>query len=330
MATKTKIYDESLLGALRQTIVVPPTTTVEKEGGAQNTADSHSGLYNTVVNEPRVNFVAAANNMLLTDSTKNVGIVIGSDRPSHQASGYGGKGAQKANTIDLVVGRMASNPKLPDGYIVNNSFSGDAARIYISQMTDIDMNFGLAPGQSGRIKGRSGIGIKADAVRIIGREGVKIVSGRSHEFKGHGIFGESNGRGGKIHQPAPPIELIAGNVKSESGLLGLGPTKRHLQGTAKGENVRDALRELSANLDDIWSAVHNLALINVQMATAMMAPGFAFFGAAPPVGALANLQLTAFILPSLYHNRVNTSLWEINYTKPYGDNYVVSTNVFNT
>ena len=31
MATKTKIYDESLLGALRQTIVVPPTTTVEKE-----------------------------------------------------------------------------------------------------------------------------------------------------------------------------------------------------------------------------------------------------------------------------------------------------------
>jgi len=330
MATKTNIYDESLLGALRQTIVVPPTTTVEKEGGAMNTADSHSGLYNTVVNEPRVNFVAAANNMLLTDSTKNVGIVIGSDRPSHQASGYGGKGAQKANTIDLVVGRIASNPKLPDGYIVNNSFSGDAARIYISQMTDIDMNFGLDPGQAGRIKGRSGIGIKADAVRIIGREGIKIVSGRSHEFKGHGIFGEANARGGKIHQPAPPIELIAGNVKSQSGFLGFGKTKRILQGTAKGENVRDAFRELSDVMDDIWSAVYNLALLNITTFAGLGIPG----PFSPPWHAascaFATTMIGTWVLPSLYHNRVNKSLWEINYTKPYGDNYVVSTNVFNT
>jgi len=327
MAKKSKIYDHSLLGALRQTIVIPPAQTLSDQKETMNTVGSHSGLYNSVVEEPRVNFVAAGNNILLTDSTKNVGIVIGSDRPSTQASGYGGKGAQKANTIDLVVGRIASNSKLPDGYSVNNSFSGDAARIYISQMTDIDINFGIEPGQAGRIKGRSGIGIKADAVRIIGREGVKIVSGRSYAFKGHGLFGEQNSRGGKITQPAPPIELIAGNIKQESGFLGLGPTTRILQGVAKGEHVRDAFRELSEIVDDIWSSLFNLSILNIT--------AFASLGVTPipwhaAACTLAGSQIGAWVLPSLYHSRVNKTLWEVNYVKPFGDKYVVSTNVFAT
>lgn len=327
MAKKTKIYDHELLGALRQTVVVPPTQVLDKENATMNVVGSHSGLFNTVVEEPRANFVVASNNMLLTDSTKNVGIVIGSDRPSHLASGYGGKGAQKANTIDLVVGRMASNPKLKDGMAVNNSFSGDAARIYISQMTDIDTNFGLDGGQSGKIKGRSGIGIKADAVRVIGREGVKIVSGRSFDFKGHGSGGETNSRGGKISQPAPPIELIAGNVKQESGFLGLGPNTRILQGVAKGEHVRDALKELSEVVDELWSAVFNLSLLNITTFTSLAVTPIPWHAAAC---GFATSQIGAWVLPSLYHSRVNKTLWDVNYTKPFGDKYVVSTNVFST
>ncbi len=327
MAKKSKLYDHSLLGALRQTIVVPPAQTLDEQNQTMNVVGSHSGLFNTVVEEPRVNFVAAANNVLLTDSSKNCGIVIGSDRPSHLASGYGGKGAQKANTIDLVVGRIASNSKLKDGMAVNNSFSGDAARIYISQLTDIDLNFGIDPGQAGKIKGRSGIGIKADAVRVIGREGVKIVTGRAHAFKGHGFNGEQNARGGKIIQPAPPIELIAGNVKQESGFLGLGPTHRILQGVAKGEHVRDALRDLSEVVDELWSSVFNLALLNVTTFASLSVTPIPWH-AAPC--AFASSQTIAWVLPSLYHSRVNKTLWDVNYTKPFGDKYVVSTNVFST
>ena len=74
---------------------------------------------------------------------------------------------------------MAGKAKPPKGSLVGNSFEADAARIYISELTDIDKNFGVTEGKSGEMKDRSGIGIKADGVRIIGREGVKIVTGRA-------------------------------------------------------------------------------------------------------------------------------------------------------
>ena len=292
-----------------------------------NTVGSHSGLYNTTVNEPRVVFSPAPNNTLLTDNTLNLGIVVGTDRPSHLASGYGGKGAQGSNTIDLVVGRMSSNKKLPDGTITTNSFSGDAARIYISQLTDIDLNFGIEPGQAGDIRGRSAIGIKADAVRMIGREGVKIVSGRSFAFKGHGPKGETNSRGGKISQPTPQIELIAGNTKSESSLLGLGPEIRRLQGIAKGENVRDCFRDLSDMIDELWSALFNLALqtyINFSSLSVTPIPWHA------TSCGVATTNISAFVLPSLWQTRVNKILWDVNYTMPFGDKYVMSGNVYST
>jgi len=45
---------------------------------------------------------------------------------------------------------------------VDPSFSKDAARIYISQKTDIDDNFKIKQGNVGKAKARSAIGMKAD------------------------------------------------------------------------------------------------------------------------------------------------------------------------
>lgn len=70
-----------------------------------------------------------------------------------------------------------SSTNASDGSNVDNSFQTDAARIYISQLTDIDANFGIDPGKTGYMKERSGIGIKADGVRVIGREGIKLITG---------------------------------------------------------------------------------------------------------------------------------------------------------
>jgi hypothetical protein len=326
MSNKTPIYDQQLLSQLRQNIV--PSPEEAKAAGQQvNFANSHSGLFNTVVQQPRRNFVVAGNNILISDSSKNAGIVIGADRPSGVESGFGGKGAMGANTIDIVVGRMASNNSVADGSYVNNSFSGDAARIYISQLTDVDKNFGLEAGQAGSILGRSAVAIKADTARIIGREGVKIVSGRSFAFKGHGSSGETNSRGGKISQPAPPIELIAGNTKSEAGFLGIGPETRVLQGIAKGENTRDSLRELSTVVDGLWSAVFNMAYQNLLL--------FASLGVTPvPWHAtscsFATTRYLTEVLSPLWHTRANKTFWHVNYLMPFGDKYVVSGNVFAT
>lgn len=328
MSKKSKLYDESYLSDLRQTVTISTEKRVRGNKQKLNTVDGNSGLFNTLVPQPRVNFAIAANSLVLERKSGNAQIVIGSDRPAGKASGYGGKGAMKANAIDIVVGRMAGNKKLKDNTHVNNSFSGDAARIYISQLTDIDLNFGVEPGQSGEIKGRSGIGVKADAVRVIGREGVKIVTGRSFAFKGHGGSGETNARGGKISSPAPPIELIAGNKKTEQGFLGIGPERRLLQGVAMGENTRDSLRDLSEILDEMWSAMFNMALYNT-----ILFSGLAINVWHPHYATLAPMIVSKYAtsaLNPLWHTRVNKAFWDFNYLYPFGDKYITSKNVFAT
>ena len=59
-------------------------------------------------------------------------------------SGYGGKANTQAGAIDIVVGRMGNTKNGPQGNIrVSPDFFKDAARIYISQKSDIDDYFKL-------------------------------------------------------------------------------------------------------------------------------------------------------------------------------------------
>ena len=97
-----------------------------------------AGLSGTSMAEPVPKF-NQADCEVVSKNDHNAWIVLGRDRPASRASGYGGEGATGAGTIDLVVGRMSWNPK-SDIYVDPN-FESDAARIYISQKTDIDKNF---------------------------------------------------------------------------------------------------------------------------------------------------------------------------------------------
>lgn len=105
----------------------------------------------------------------------NSWIVLGRDRPSSKISGYGGKGHTQTGMIDLVVGRGGSSPK--DNVWIDPDFKNDAARIYISQKTDVDKNFQLPNGSMGPSLAKSAVALKADAIRVIGREGIKFVVG---------------------------------------------------------------------------------------------------------------------------------------------------------
>lgn len=205
----------------------------------------NSGLYHTDVATPRVHYKRAKGEKII--KRKNAYIVLGRDRPSSNRSGWGSKGAINAASIDLVVGRMAGardGQGVDDGTHVDNSFSADAARIHISQMTDIDKNFGIATNEITAAPPRSGIGIKADLVRVIGREGVKIVTGKCDGCKP----AEKNSMGGKL-LPAPRIILQAGNnVESRmvfGGLFNTPEKYNNLQGVARGENVVESLRDLA-------------------------------------------------------------------------------------
>jgi len=307
-----------------------------KDGGTTAITDAEvkkhiysdsSGLMNTPPIEPIVNFISAGG--LDIGPSDNCQIVFGRDRPASLPSGYGGPGATGASAIDIVVGRVASS-NVKDGTAASPNIGGDAARIYISQLTDIDLNFGLAPGQGGELTGVSGIGIKADGVRIIGRRGVKIVTGRSFAFKGVGLDGEKDSRGNPIKTPAPPIELIAGNYDQPTPSLPIpGVAKMNtLQGVARGENTSDALAELSAVVEELQGAVFNIALLqtiyNASNSVDYWRPWMA------GVGAQTSQEFINRIINSIWHSRINNILWQINYTKSYGRKWVASRNVFST
>ena len=291
-----------------------------------------SGVFNASTYEPQVKYNFAPSDKVFNNG--NAYITFGKDRPSGKASGFGGQGATGANAIDIVVGRLSSAPK-PDGSIADNSFSADAARIYISQLTNIDFNFGIDPGKSGHMEARSGIGIKADGVRVIGREGVKIVTGRSNNATGFAGKGETNSLGGKISQPAPLIELIAGN-NTESrevagGLFNTPEKYDTLQGVAMGQNTVEAFRDLSEILDKLTSSLFNFVNLQTQfnagIAGAMALPAPSSGASASALVAANTIRMLVQVWSPYYQARLGKFLWEVNHLQPFGYRYIESRNV---
>jgi hypothetical protein len=314
----------------------PPLDTIQDKLNAGETVNfAENGIFHTAIPLQTIKYKASNNEKV----TQNEGsfIVLGTDKPKGSESGYGAKGSNIANSIDLVVGRMSSaregsgpvGSDTKEGTYVDNSFFADAARIHISQLTDIDKNFGLATTNSKQSVGRSGIGIKADAVRIVGREGIKIVTGRADGPSGFGKKGETNSLGGKISEPAPTIDLIAGNntgeIKVWGGLFQPVETIPNLQPAVKGYIARDAFRDLGNIVDEIWSAIYTLTLIQIRYNSILGADNLRPW--VPPAAVEAVSSQVLFVMNSLYHTRVNKSMWEFNYLYPFGYKYICSRNV---
>ena len=195
----------------------------------------------------------------------NAWIVMGRDRPAGRASGYGGAGDTQAASIDIVVGRMGGQPiaktKHDETVFVDPQLKTDSARIYISQKTDIDENFGLSKGTIGNTKTRSAIAIKADAVRLIGREGIKLVTSCC----------EKNSQGAESIE-TKGIDLIAGNDDSD------------LQPLVKGDNLIKAINRLLDLQEELNACVSSFLSTQIDFNIAMgqhIHP--TFFGGTPAV-----------------------------------------------
>ena len=202
LSKKKKLKDLKKLRATKKQQALELEKLVEEylnsDTEARATNIKGSGLYGTSQIKRELKYSASPNEKIIEHDGSY--ITLGGDKVTGIASTSTGTDAAR---IDLVVGRLSPSQPV-DGSYVDNSFQADAARIYISQLTDIDANFGVDPGKTGYMKARSGIGIKADGVRVIGREGIKLVTGRMQGSN------EKNSVDGKI-LPAPMIELIAGN-----------------------------------------------------------------------------------------------------------------------
>ena len=264
-------------------------------------------------------------------------IVLGKDRPESAGSGYGGDGfvgteddSVDASRVEIVVGRMSSargGKGVEPGTFVDNSFAADAARIYVCETTDVDKNFGLSEGTVGNAKGKSAVAIKSDHTRIIGREGIKIVTGAMRGIRA-GPKGETNSKGGKL-PVAGNIDLIAGNNTSpimKRGPLLLPEPIQRIQPVTVAYNMRDCMLELNGILDDIMSTMTSLSLTvmnsNFATSTAMAAlAAVPFVGAPCAVAATvltleASLSVARVALP-LHLARGTKLAWEQDYLQPY-------------
>ena len=244
----------------------------------------------------------------------NAAIVLGRDRPASRLSGYGGSGDTHCASIDLVAGRMASDATAVGAddqpMSVDPNFKIDAARIYISQKTDVDANFGLADGAVGASTAKSAIGLKADGIRVVAREGIKLIT--KTDLK--------NSQGSDIAVTSG-IDIIAGNNDEE------------LQPMVLGKNMEEALDRIVTHIDKLNGIVDGFVMFQLKFNTAMathfhISP---FFGApttpspiAAAAGAMAAAELAGVTKTSLMTHRANLIMYKQTYLSVAGGKYINS------
>jgi len=309
----------------------PWVTPYQRIQSGEDVNMASEGLMSTQVPAKDINFVKCPNQKVINRNGSDSWIVMGYDSPAGCASGYSAIGATNSNAIDIVVGRMAAvrkgkGPK--SGWLVNPSFEADAARVYISQLTEIDKHMGLAAGVSGNQEGapRSAVAVKADDVRLVARNSLKIVTGR---MKGKDGAAEKLSTGGENPQRAPTIELIAGNYtevnKSWGGIYNTPDRIPYLQRAVKGDNLCRAMYDLNTIVGQIWSAVFNLTVSQVGWnAVAGIDPLRPWVAAKSVETGIAQLD---FVLNSLWHTRIKSTLWKKNFLDDEGKRFICSRNV---
>jgi hypothetical protein len=221
------------------------------------------------LNEP-VPLYANAKSDKVFSGHNNTWIVLGRDRPGSLASGYGNglKAETQAGAIDICVGRMSPHVeavnKKGEKYYINPIFDEatddegrlivDAARVYVSQKADIDEYFKIVDTEIGvgNVKTRSAVGIKADCVRLMARDGgIKLVT--QELGKSNSIFSDRN----FVKQPRG-IDIIAANDAT------------HLQPMVLGKNLSKFLTDLLNTINEIVGTVAQLESDVMSLSSALM------------------------------------------------------------
>lgn len=269
------------------------------------------GVAGSTIVEPVPEYISTPSEKIFSNSN-NAWIVLGRDRPANKMSGYGGRGDTQCASIDLVAGRLGSRVAQLDEngerIYVDPNIKSDAARIYISQKTDVDENFGIADGKIGNIKTRSAIALKADGIRIVARENIKLVTGTDLE----------NSQGGDIRTIAG-IDLMAGN-KSDM-----------LQPLVKGDNLIKALEKIVEQVDKLAGIVDTFLQAQIEYNSIIMAHTHitAVGPTAPSIetvamGAKTILNQLIQTKMSLVSNKFNFAAIRFNYLSPAGIDYINS------
>ena len=280
-----------------------------------NLNNPNIGMNNAEIIEAVPKLIDAQTSTVLRNN-HNAFLTLGKDRPASLASGYGGAGATDCASIDMVVGLQSMAPSGPrNDAFTNPSMMMDSARVMISQMTDVDYNFGIVAGRQGSLKSLSAAAIKADSVRLISRSGgIKLVTGTDPK----------NSKGGDIYSVSG-IDLLAGNDDGKRGLEKFNTEIQNLQPIPKGDNLELYLEKIMNRIDAVASILsdHMKAQGNLNTLLSSHIHVTAVGPTSPSVELMIGTPIisivnTAFVKIPNYLNRVNLSTTKINHGKKYG------------
>ena len=258
----------------------------------------------------------------------NAFIIIGNDRVSKPHTGYGGKGHTQCDAIDIVAGLGGHEPREinsdDEDVYTNPNFFVDSARIYISQKTDVDKNFGIGEfgkrekdsdddkddDNLGKFGGKSAIAAKADNIRMIGRESIRLVTGTD----------DKNSQGGDCLAKSG-IEIIAMN------------DTKALQPMVLGDNLLKLLDLLVDNIASVTKMMHGYTKYQMKMNQAVanhvhLSPFFAL-PTLPSQQAIAggiqsDIETTSRTEFSVLKELTNCTGIRANYLTESGENFVLS------
>ena len=315
-------------------------------GKKLNSIPSDSGLLHTSNPRKHLTFKEAPNNSVIQHY--GAYIVMGTDRMGHLGSGAGASGFCNSDSVDIVVGRGANlntapsikgdSPSGPaNGFIVGPLPVSDAARVYITSKSNVDKDFGIAetsrdPHAGSNKHMLSAVVAKADNVRMIARNNIKIVTGRNQGYTGGK---EKNSLGG-VSPQAGTISLIGGNyTESSVKLMGLfsdkGPVSSvsYLQPAIKGDNLVECLKACFTYIDMVNAVVMNQIWTDMAFGGAALADPFT-----PPTQRLnyaaAMLDKVPWGLEFGYVMRSWAETQRRKYLEYGGDHHIRSANVYLT
>jgi hypothetical protein len=278
--------------------------------GLVDEQDHSPGVGCTFIKEAVPNYNHAEETENFISNQNNAHIVLGRDRPGHKLSGYGGLGNTQCASIDIVAGHLSHHAAEVDAdggkLLADPNFDVDAARIYVSQKANIDEYFGLStvkdsinilapygwkPKPVLPSVGQSAVGVKADAVRIIGRQTIRLVTGKpsADELMQNLDEAKKNGEGLTFSDLAsrldPQVELSNGGKVLPGGIDLIARNEAEgLQPLARGKNLEDCLWDMYLRIEDLQSVIMNFVVAQIDFNTAVLSHRHTspFFGAEVP------------------------------------------------
>ena len=300
----------------------------EKLSEAKKAEKKISGVFGTKRMQAMVKREETNSEWVKRGPDNNAFIIIGNDRVNKIHTGYGGKGHTQCDAIDIVAGLGGHTPKEVDSsegeLVTNPNFFIDSARIYVSQKTDVDKNFGI--GEFGRAEenkqdvkddkeigkhgAKSAVVAKADNVRIIGRESIKIVTGTD----------ATNSQGGDVLAKSG-IELVAMN------------NTKTLQPIVLGTNLQKLLTTIVDNIASLAQINHAFLKYQMKMNQAVTTHYHhsPFFGISTtpsttvvPAGLQADIEFSLKTELSMLKHLTNLTGVKTNYLTESGENFINS------